>query len=650
MFKLVIQDDEGKTTVVPLVRDEITIGRKEGNTIRLTERNVSRKHARISRANGAVAIEDLGSYNGVRVNGTRISQRTVLAVSDRVQIGDYLIELKAEGVEQPVPYEDARTQPIERLDPAQLAAAMPPAAPPMAVPMGLADTDPTARAVAPAAMAAPGTYARIVVLSSNFAGREFQLTKQQVIIGRTDDNDIVINHRSISRNHAKIVREADTGRYTIMDLQSSNGVRVNGEDYGKVELRRGDTIDLGHVRFRFVEAGEDFLFARDAQIVDVPVRKSKTWLYALVGVAVIGGVIAVVASGGGGGGKKPEAAASTGTGTAGSGTGAVGVAAGAGTDPAGAGTGTAAGGGTADPGGGTAIDPAGSGSGSAAVAVAGSGSSTPPTGGSDAAKLLGDTRAAIEAGKWAEASNLANELLKLDPGNAMARTLADQAKRELTNSNHYSDFTQAAGRRQYDAAIEAYDQIPDDSVYKNRARDGYDKLEGQFIAETKKQGQAYAKAKRCKDLEKLATEASKTFSGAGDVVRNIDCDETVAVKPPGGGSGSDPGGGGGSSGGGGGGGGGTPAGGGDPVQLTADASSAAVNGQYARALSLAEQVIKMPGAPAPQVTKAINVAALSACNLKNQAKAKTYFARATSSAKIGIRQTCLRVAKFDPGA
>ena len=49
MFKLVIQDDEGKTTVVPLIRDEITIGRKEGNTIRLTERNVSRRHARIGR-------------------------------------------------------------------------------------------------------------------------------------------------------------------------------------------------------------------------------------------------------------------------------------------------------------------------------------------------------------------------------------------------------------------------------------------------------------------------------------------------------------------------------------------------------------------------------------------------------------------------
>jgi hypothetical protein len=186
MFKLVIQDDEGKTTVVPLIRDEITIGRKEGNTIRLTERNVSRKHAKISRANNAIAIEDLGSYNGVRVNGTRISQRTVLSVSDRVQIGDYLIELKAEGQEQPVPYEDARTQPIERLDPAALARAVTPM--PMVPQMALADTDPGARAAAAVPMTSTAGTARLVVLSSNFAGREFPLTKPQMIIGRTDES------------------------------------------------------------------------------------------------------------------------------------------------------------------------------------------------------------------------------------------------------------------------------------------------------------------------------------------------------------------------------------------------------------------------------------------------------------------------------
>src|SRR5438552_1837495 len=114
MYKLIIQDDEGKTTVVPLIRDEITIGRKEGNTIRLTERNVSRRHARILRNNGEVQIEDLGSYNGIRVNNARIAERVSLRVSDQVQIGDYKLYLKAEGVEQ---VDDARTMPIERIDP-----------------------------------------------------------------------------------------------------------------------------------------------------------------------------------------------------------------------------------------------------------------------------------------------------------------------------------------------------------------------------------------------------------------------------------------------------------------------------------------------------------------------------------------------------
>ena len=325
MFKLVIQDDEGKTTVVPLIRDEITIGRKEGNTIRLTERNVSRRHARILRNNGEVSIEDLGSYNGIRVNNARIAERVALRVSDQVQIGDYKLYLKAEGVEQ---VDDARTMPIERVDTARSdatatdvipAVAVPPPTQPMPIQtpapgtlppaaqlignpnrtlVSVADTDPQGRPVASAAQVAavlssPTGYGKLVVLSSNFAGKEFELSRPQMIIGRTDENDIVVNHRSISRNHAKLVREPDTGRYTISDLQSSNGVRVNGQDYGKVELRRGDVVDLGHVRLRFVEAGEDFVFSRDAVITDVPDTSSKRGLFLGVGFGAVV-VIAIV--------------------------------------------------------------------------------------------------------------------------------------------------------------------------------------------------------------------------------------------------------------------------------------------------------------------------------------------------------------------
>src|SRR4051794_38273409 len=96
MYKLVISDDEGKTIIVPLVRDLVTVGRQDGNTIRLTDRNVSRQHARLVKAEAGYRIEDLESYNGVTVNGLRIDKSCDLKDGDRVGIGDYIIALKAE--------------------------------------------------------------------------------------------------------------------------------------------------------------------------------------------------------------------------------------------------------------------------------------------------------------------------------------------------------------------------------------------------------------------------------------------------------------------------------------------------------------------------------------------------------------------------
>src|SRR3974390_1752698 len=110
MWKLAIEDDEGKQTVVPLTREQYTIGRKDGNTIRLTERNVSREHARLYKKNGTnegtgggsnsgkptFILEDLTSYNGVFVNGLRITHAQGLSHGDLVQIGDYRILLQGE--------------------------------------------------------------------------------------------------------------------------------------------------------------------------------------------------------------------------------------------------------------------------------------------------------------------------------------------------------------------------------------------------------------------------------------------------------------------------------------------------------------------------------------------------------------------------
>jgi hypothetical protein len=93
----------------------------------------------------------------------------------------------------------------------------------------------------------------IVVLPEELAGKKFQLLRLHATIGRFCENDIVIDHRSISRTHAKITRDVETGRYSIVDHSSSNGVRVNGERCIGAELTSGDFVDLGHVRMYFFD-------------------------------------------------------------------------------------------------------------------------------------------------------------------------------------------------------------------------------------------------------------------------------------------------------------------------------------------------------------------------------------------------------------
>jgi predicted component of type VI protein secretion system len=95
-LRLIIEDVEGATTIVPLAEEEVTIGRKGGNTIQLTEQNVSRNHARISLVEGAWQISDLSSYNGVLVNGAEIDEPVEMREGDLIQIGDYHLVLADE--------------------------------------------------------------------------------------------------------------------------------------------------------------------------------------------------------------------------------------------------------------------------------------------------------------------------------------------------------------------------------------------------------------------------------------------------------------------------------------------------------------------------------------------------------------------------
>lgn len=69
-------------------------------------------------------------------------------------------------------------------------------------------------------------------------------------IGRNQDNDIVIDNVGVSGNHAEIIKNGDS--YNIYDLNSKNGVFVNGERIADRELKFGDEISIFKHKLRLV--------------------------------------------------------------------------------------------------------------------------------------------------------------------------------------------------------------------------------------------------------------------------------------------------------------------------------------------------------------------------------------------------------------
>jgi chromosome segregation ATPase len=72
---------------------------------------------------------------------------------------------------------------------------------------------------------------------------------RKTTVGRTPDNDLQIDAKFISRNHAVIL--AGPNNTIIEDLNSTNGVAVNGKRISRQPLRDGDTVSIGKTSFRF---------------------------------------------------------------------------------------------------------------------------------------------------------------------------------------------------------------------------------------------------------------------------------------------------------------------------------------------------------------------------------------------------------------
>jgi DNA-binding response OmpR family regulator len=108
--------------------------------------------------------------------------------------------------------------------------------------------------------------------------RTWTLSQATTTIGRWEDNDVVISDRWVSRHHAQIQRQGT--RYVIKDLDSTNGLFVNGEQVtGPVHLQDGDQIAIAprHL-LTFVDTEATAPVLREQRGVRIDVGACRVWV------------------------------------------------------------------------------------------------------------------------------------------------------------------------------------------------------------------------------------------------------------------------------------------------------------------------------------------------------------------------------------
>ncbi len=223
-WRLEIVGADGERRAVPLSK-EVVVGRDRDVGLRLDDQSISRKHARLYfDEQGSLWIEDLGSGNGVYIDGRRIREPSEVPSRAKLKLG--VFTLTPEDVKGP-----------------DLALAKAKAKGEVAAPD---------KAKGPAKAPAPAAPVGCAIRgkAGPFLNKDFTLLKPVVKVGRVSDgNDIAVQDDSVSREHARFTR---SGRgYVLRDLGSANGTSVNGERILERPVASGDLVRFGTVEFEY---------------------------------------------------------------------------------------------------------------------------------------------------------------------------------------------------------------------------------------------------------------------------------------------------------------------------------------------------------------------------------------------------------------
>src|SRR5205807_3420372 len=83
----------------------------------------------------------------------------------------------------------------------------------------------------------------------SYDGQELEVGKRRVVIGRSKDCDIQLADPNVSRRHAELRQEG--AAYWVVDLDSTNGLEVNGKRVKRAKLADGDSFTIGSTEVTF---------------------------------------------------------------------------------------------------------------------------------------------------------------------------------------------------------------------------------------------------------------------------------------------------------------------------------------------------------------------------------------------------------------
>lgn len=235
MAKLVLSMNGVVQGEYELEQERLTIGRKPDNDIQIDNLAVSGKHALVITILDDSFLEDLGSTNGSYVNG-KLVKKHALKDGDVIAIGKH--ELKY--INEHATADDDDFEKTMIIKPGSASAAV-------AAAQAAEKAVQSAAPAAPAAQAGGGMpLGRLTVLNGPIAGKELELTKALITLGKPGTQVAVISRRPQGYFLTHIESDGDGKRYPVV-----NGEAIGAKAY---QLKDSDLIELAGIKMEFSAA------------------------------------------------------------------------------------------------------------------------------------------------------------------------------------------------------------------------------------------------------------------------------------------------------------------------------------------------------------------------------------------------------------